>query len=1101
MRNIFTGGIILAVAFSALGWSRQWTFDGTLLDVDGQSPFQLDEGAAQYVDAGNGHRALKVDKARVKLTDNPRYDLRPGFRVAFRVRFDEPYSATHPCGSALLSKGNTGDQGAFLLRVNGSVEGTDFSCFANVDGEIEPRVRCPGKVAMGRWYDVAAQWDGTNLALTVDGVTRRQTRRGPGGGSQEPLAIGPFVGAIADLRISGADQPPPSADVSLVPGFRLSATACFDEVPKKNVSLVRKDREYWLRYDPDPATGIGAFRFWVFLDGGWEPNVSLRETIVPGRRYELSAAWSGQELQLALNGRCRKIRRSGGYAPSKAPLALGARGVKVSEVLFAANPHPLPCFGEMRTKELMPQDGQPFTVLGELQNHGAPVMGGKVRFLPPEGVRMEPSEIAFGEIGYNDRLPFACRVAPGTNGIVNFRAEAYSAKGRLLCRLVKPFATMPTNYPAFCRGDWMPPVRATRTFHVDAQAGDDGKDGLTPATAWRSLKALRGRVLGPGERVLLKRGSVFNEELVITAKASPDNWAEIGAYGEGARPTIRRTRDLDDRCAYIVDPECLVVRDLIVCHAGKGLDIVCTSGGSQGGILVERILAHHIEGLYRPNSTGIPEWFGKKGAPGASGSNGGGVNVGGNARNVVIRDCESYQCSNGYRANGNNVCVRRMFCHDNFCHNTSPHPFVTGTRRAWLLDSVMQASGWHAARGTMGIMLGFNTGMVIANCHFLDQPHSGCADEGGIDFECGGENYLLDGLTFRNNAGAAIEVLGLISPQAKNIHIRNCKFDHDNRMRKNGPAEIAVWGGTKDRHVVCSSGLIEGNGYSLVPGIPFYTNAAESTRADWHLADNREFPTTADLDRAMPRNEPPCVKAGGEIWTDALQVALSGCVTDDGLPQRRRLAVNWEQLEGAGRVHFADATSAATTARFPGVGDYRLNLMGDDGELWRTARTAVHILPKGEKVLKAWAFATNRDAEGWAPVELGTTKEIFTYDIPQRDSFAEPVKLVCGDYYVLAMRQAAKGAIALGAEALGALTERPTHLVVKMQNHTPAKTMRLMVDDAAIPFAVTPNDLEDRLYRIPLPARAFSRLKLCFSDGVVPVTGTCRIDYIYLGRK
>ena len=61
--------------------------------------------------------------------------------------------------------------------------------------------------------------------------------------------------------------------------------------------------------------------------------------------------------------------------------------------------------------------------------------------------------------------------------------------------------------------------------------------------------------------------------------------------------------------------------------------------------------------------------------------------------------------------------------------------------------------------------------------------------------------------------------------------------------------------------------------------------------------------------------------------------------------------------------------------------------------------------------------------------------------------------------------------------------------------------MRLMGDDAAIPFAVTPNDLEDRLYRIPLPARAFARLKLCFSDGVVPVTGTCRIDYIYLGRK
>ena len=53
--------------------------------------------------------------------------------------------------------------------------------------------------------------------------------------------------------------------------------------------------------------------------------------------------------------------------------------------------------------------------------------------------------------------------------------------------------------------------------------------------------------------------------------------------------------------------------------------------------------------------------------------------------------------------------------------------------------------------------------------------------------------------------------------------------------------------------------------------------------------------------------------------------------------------------------------------------------------------------------------------------------------------------------------------------------------------------------------AVTPNDTELRLYTLDLRGTAawkgtLKQLRFDFADGA-PLTGTCRIDYIWIGRK
>ena len=65
-----------------------------------------------------------------------------------------------------------------------------------------------------------------------------------------------------------------------------------------------------------------------------------------------------------------------------------------------------------------------------------------------------------------------------------------------------------------------------------SEAGDDSLDGLSDATAWRSLARVREAKLMPGDGVLFRRGDTFRGWLI----ASPG--VTYAAYGEGEKPKL-----------------------------------------------------------------------------------------------------------------------------------------------------------------------------------------------------------------------------------------------------------------------------------------------------------------------------------------------------------------------------------------------------------------------------------------------------------------------------------------------------------------------------------------------------------------------------------
>jgi hypothetical protein len=76
------------------------------------------------------------------------------------------------------------------------------------------------------------------------------------------------------------------------------------------------------------------------------------------------------------------------------------------------------------------------------------------------------------------------------------------------------------------------------TYYVDRVGGSDANAGTRPAVAWQSLSRVSQTAFGPGDYILLKRGQVWNEQLVISSSGLPEAPITYGAFGPGAVPVI-----------------------------------------------------------------------------------------------------------------------------------------------------------------------------------------------------------------------------------------------------------------------------------------------------------------------------------------------------------------------------------------------------------------------------------------------------------------------------------------------------------------------------------------------------------------------------------
>ena len=79
------------------------------------------------------------------------------------------------------------------------------------------------------------------------------------------------------------------------------------------------------------------------------------------------------------------------------------------------------------------------------------------------------------------------------------------------------------------------------TYYVDSNGGNDSNEGTSEGKAFRTLDKVNALDLEPGDTVLLKKGSVFEDQALKFAKedsGTAEAPVRISVYGEGNRPQI-----------------------------------------------------------------------------------------------------------------------------------------------------------------------------------------------------------------------------------------------------------------------------------------------------------------------------------------------------------------------------------------------------------------------------------------------------------------------------------------------------------------------------------------------------------------------------------
>lgn len=141
-----------------------------------------------------------------------------------------------------------------------------------------------------------------------------------------------------------------------------------------------------------------------------------------------------------------------------------------------------------------------------------------------------------------------------------------------------------------------------KSYYLDAVNGNDNRSGLSKAKAWKSLEKVRGLQLEPGDKILLKRGTVFTGELEISGQGTSDNRIYVEAYGEGSKPCIVGN-DTSLYAVRIFNSDYLTLQNIEIVNTGKerkpfrtGLKIECKDYGVSRNIVVDSVDVRDVNG-------------------------------------------------------------------------------------------------------------------------------------------------------------------------------------------------------------------------------------------------------------------------------------------------------------------------------------------------------------------------------------------------------------------------------------------------------------------------------------------------------------------------
>lgn len=141
------------------------------------------------------------------------------------------------------------------------------------------------------------------------------------------------------------------------------------------------------------------------------------------------------------------------------------------------------------------------------------------------------------------------------------------------------------------------------SYYLDATNGNDKNSGTSSEEAWQSFDNLSRVTLKPGDKVLLKRGEVFNGELEISAQGTADQRIYVDAYGEDAEKPCIVGHDTSLYAARIYNSDYVTFQNIEIVNTGKqplpyrsGLKIESENYGVSHNIVVNNVTVRDVNG-------------------------------------------------------------------------------------------------------------------------------------------------------------------------------------------------------------------------------------------------------------------------------------------------------------------------------------------------------------------------------------------------------------------------------------------------------------------------------------------------------------------------
>jgi hypothetical protein len=146
------------------------------------------------------------------------------------------------------------------------------------------------------------------------------------------------------------------------------------------------------------------------------------------------------------------------------------------------------------------------------------------------------------------------------------------------------------------------PPQGPRVYYVDSVQGDDADSGTASQQAWKTLTKVNATVFQPGDRILLKSGSIWTGQLWPKGSGTETQPIIVDKYEGDAKPVINAAGLADD-AVLLKNQEYWEIQNLEITNTGsgkavrRGVHVDNDNHGELHHIYLRSLTVHDVNGV------------------------------------------------------------------------------------------------------------------------------------------------------------------------------------------------------------------------------------------------------------------------------------------------------------------------------------------------------------------------------------------------------------------------------------------------------------------------------------------------------------------------